>query len=233
MSIWSIFILIIISLLLVLMFLSMIVFVYNIIKIRVVSKFKYADDTDKYDYPFILPNILTEDQCLQIIQYSSKKLTDSMVVGGMDKSIRKSKQTWIEKTNPMVKPIYEYLTKTYNIPIENAEDLQVVRYLPNEFYNEHHDSCCDDVQECHDFVKRGGQRKLTVVIYLNNDFKGGETYFKNLDKKYKPSTGSAIVFYPLAKDSNLCHPKALHAGLPVKSGEKWIANVWFRENTFI
>ena len=128
----------------------------------------------------------------------------------------------------MVKPLFEKISQMYKIPFENAEDLQVIRYLPSQYYKEHHDSCCDDNSQCQEFVRRGGQRTITVLIYLNNEFGDGNTYFKNLDLKLKPPTGDAIVFFPLAKDTDKCHPYALHAGLPVTSGEKWVANLWFR-----
>lgn len=192
----------------------------------------FADISDPYEKPYVLDNVLTSEQCDSIMDYAKDKLFDSEVIGGKDQKVRNSMQYWIPKTDPLVKHIFSAMSSKFNIPIENAEDLQVVRYYPNQYYNEHHDSCCDDNEHCANFVKRGGQRVLTVLIYLNNEFEGGNTYFKNLDLKVKPKTGDAVVFRPLAKNSNKCHPLALHAGLPVTSGEKWIANVWFHENKF-
>lgn len=196
------------------------------------SNLGYADDDDPYDNPDTLEKLLTPEHCQRIMNFADDKLVDSEVVGGKINSVRNSQQTWIKKDHPLARPLFEKISRMYNIPVENAEDLQVVRYLPNQYYNEHHDSCCDDNVQCTDFAKKGGQRKLTVLAYLNNDFEDGNTYFKNLGLKVKPKTGDAIVFYPLAKNSSKCHPKALHAGMPVSSGEKWIANLWFRERAF-
>jgi len=193
----------------------------------------YADINDAYIRPAVLSNVLTRDQCNEIINYCTDKLVDSEVVGGKYAAIRNSKQTWISKNDPLVKPLFEKIAKQYNLRFDQAEDLQVVRYLPDQYYNEHHDSCCDQNEACKTFAFRGGQRVLTVLIYLNNEFEGGHTYFKNLDLKVKPKTGDAVVFYPLAKGTNRCHPYGLHAGLPVTNGQKWIANLWFRENTFV
>lgn len=192
----------------------------------------YAKESDPYDRPYILQNLLTKSQINQIIQYSQDKLEDSEVIGGKYTNIRNSQQTWIPKNHPLVKPLFEKIGQMYNLPFDNAEDLQVVRYKPGQYYNEHHDACCDANDQCKKFVNRGGQRKLTVLIYLNNDFTEGETYFRNLDMKVKPKPGDAIVFHPLAKNSNLCHPLALHAGLSVAGGEKWVCNLWFREGKF-
>lgn len=192
----------------------------------------YVNDNNSYDKPFVWNNFITQEMCKAIIAASSNNLRESEVVGGKNKTIRNSQQHWIPKSNPLVRPLFEKVSERFGIPIENAEDLQVVRYQPGQFYGEHHDACCDANEKCIEFVAKGGQRKLTVLIYLNNEFSEGETHFRNLDLKLKVPPGDAIVFYPLARGTNLCHPKALHAGLPVKSGEKWIANLWFRENKF-
>ena len=200
-----------------------------------ISHFKisgYANVSDPYDYPFLLQQLITPNHCQQIINQSVGKLVDSEVIGGKHQSVRNSRQHWISKNDPLVRPIFEAVSNLFGIPFENAEDLQVVRYQPNQYYNEHHDSCCDPNDKCQTFTDKGGQRRLTVLIYLNNEFGDGHTSFKNLNLKIKPLTGDAIVFYPLAKNTNKCHPYALHAGMPVSSGEKWIANLWFREHKF-
>ncbi len=193
----------------------------------------YAKIDDPYNQPFILHGVITTEECKQIMDFVRDKLIDSETVGGKNSSVRNSQQCWVPKTTTIAKPIYDKISQYFGIPVENAEDLQVVRYLPGQYYNEHHDSCCDGNDKCLSFIQKGGQRKLTVIIYLNNDFEDGYTYFKNLNTIVKPPPGDAIVFYPLAADSNKCHPLALHAGMPVTSGEKWIANIWFRESKFV
>ncbi|ARF08669.1 2OG-FeII oxygenase superfamily protein [Catovirus CTV1] len=219
---------IIIIVILILILVSM----FNINNFEHFEELKYANDNDQYDFPFKIPNLICKEHANMIIERVLNDLKDSEVISGKYTDVRNSKHTWIPKNDPLVKPIFELLSKTFNIPFENAEDLQVVRYQPNQYYKDHHDACCDDVKECHEFVKRGGQRKMTILIYLNDGFEGGETSFKNLNMKVKGEIGDAIIFYPLEKNSNKCHPLALHAGTPVIKGEKWIANVWFREKEF-
>lgn len=197
------------------------------------TKILYAKDTDSYTKPIVIPNLLTLDECNNIIKYSEPHLIDSEVVSGKDLTIRNSQQTWLNKNDILMKPIIDKIVNITNQKFDRAEDLQIVRYKPNQYYNPHHDACCEDNDECKEFLGRGGQRVLTVLIYLSDDFTGGHTYFNNLDLKIKPNVGDAIVFHPLADNSNKCHPLALHAGLPVESGEKWIANLWFRERTFV
>lgn len=188
----------------------------------------YASLSDSYDSPYILKNVLNPAQCQQLILYAKNKLVDSNILSGSNAAIRNSKQAWISKNDPMVKGLYSQISMAVGIPISYAEDLQVARYMPNQFYKDHHDACCDDNDTCRKFVEDGGQRILTVLIYLNKEFIGGKTRFANLGIEYKPDVGNALVFHPLAKDNVRCHPLALHSGTPVISGEKWIANIWFR-----
>jgi prolyl 4-hydroxylase len=196
---------------------------------------EYALKTDPYDEPYIINNIITEDEAKYIIYNASSKFDESTILGQVvDHDIRKSKTAWLHKNDDtVILTIMLRIANIVNLPLENAESLQVVRYEPNGYYKEHHDSCCDNTEICNDFIKRGGQRIKTVLIYLNDDFEEGSTYFPLLGKKYKPPKYSAIIFNPLAKNSNKCHPYALHAGLPVKSGVKYIANLWFRESKFV
>lgn len=203
--------------------------VYKFIK----KENKFADNYDPYEKPHFNKELITKEHCQKIMNYAKDKLFESRVVGGKNLDIRDSMQCWIPKTDELVKPIFEKVCQKYNIPFKNAEALQVVRYKSGQYYNEHHDSCCENNDKCKEFVKRGGQRVLTVLIYLNDGFDGGYTYFKNMNLKLKADPGNAIVFHPLAKNSNKCHPLALHAGMPISSGEKWIANIWFREKEFI
>lgn len=192
----------------------------------------FAEITDPYQKPYIIQNLIQKNKCHKIMDYASNRLTDSHVISGKNKNIRNSKQCWIPKNNILVKDIYKKVSEILGMQVANAEDLQVVRYQPGQYYNEHHDACCNDNAYCKEFVRHRGQRKATVLIYLNEGFEGGHTYFKNLDLKLRPNSGDAIVFFPLAENSCKCHPLALHAGMPVESGEKWIANIWFRENKY-
>ena len=195
----------------------------------------YALMNDTYNEPYIINNIITEEEAKHIINNASIQFSDSTILGQIvDRDIRKSKTAWLYKnSDPIIMRIMLRIANIVNLPLENAEALQIVKYEPDGYYKEHHDSCCDNVDDCTEFVKRGGQRVKTVLIYLNDEFTEGSTYFPVLNKKFKPPKYSALVFNPLAGNSSKCHPKALHAGLPVKSGIKYIANLWFRESKFV
>jgi prolyl 4-hydroxylase len=194
----------------------------------------YTSIENSYDEPVILKDIITPQEAAYIMNYASDKFAASQMVGDFeDKSVRDSETCWIRKSDNVVSGITKRICKMVNKPFENAEDLQVVKYKPNGMYRPHHDACCDDNEQCNEFLKRGGQRVKTVVIYLTDDFEGGETNFPTLNKKYKPAKNSGILFDPLDTDCTTCHPKALHEGSPVTRGTKMICNVWIRESVFV
>jgi prolyl 4-hydroxylase len=207
-------------------------FSYLSIKKTVDEPFGYDFDSNEYIEPKIYPNFITEEEAQYILNSSNNKYIESEVVGGINTQIRKSKTCWLDKNDATIRKIIQRVCKLGNYSFDNAEELQVVKYDPNGYYNEHHDSCCDNNKRCMDFNKQGGNRVITMVIYLNDDFDGGETRFINLDKKFKPAKYSGIRFYPMNKNGDKCHNLALHAGMPITSGNKYIANIWIRENIF-
>ena len=73
--------------------------------------------------------------------------------------------------------------------------------------------------------------KYTSIIYLNDDFSGGETYFAKLDKTIKPETGK-IVLWKNIKENNEIDELMLHTGKSVLSKEKWILVIYIRKNHF-
>lgn len=77
-----------------------------------------------------------------------------------------------------------------------------------------------------------GTRFATLLLYLNDDMEGGHTSFpmwRNAETskqlEVRPEKGKAVLFYNLLPDGNY-DELSMHAALPVKEGEKWLANLW-------
>jgi prolyl 4-hydroxylase len=192
----------------------------------------YCSPKNEYIYPEKYNNFITDKECDYIIQQATPLFSESKLVSGGTENIRKSETAWLPKTDDVVEKIIRKTCTITNIPFEHAEKLQVVKYQPGGFYSAHYDASCDDLKECVDFEKNGGQRMVTMIIYLNDDYEGGETEFPNLNQKYKLDKGGGLLFYSLEKNGNKCHPLSLHSGTPVISGKKYIANVWLREKPY-
>lgn len=199
------------------------------------SKFSnngFADISESYTQPVIYDNLVTPEEAEYIINTAKDSFKESKIIGGFDESIRKSKTSWLYRNDPVINNIITRICNLTGSSIKNTEPLQVVQYEPGGFYNDHHDSCCDNNDKCKEFVQNGGQRVLTVLIYLNDDFTGGSTRFSTIGRDYKPAKYGGLVFRPLADNSNKCHPLGLHKGTPVESGVKYVCNLWIRESEY-
>jgi prolyl 4-hydroxylase len=116
------------------------------------------------------------------------------------------------------------------MPLANQESTNVLHYKPGEEYRPH----CDFItpSESHAMELRvAGQRTTTFLIYLNDDYEGGETEFPKLDWRFKGKAGDALVFWNLTPEGEP-DKQTLHAGLPPTSGEKWLYSKWVRARPY-
>ena len=111
--------------------------------------------------------------------------------------------------------------------VKSQEELQVVRYKEGGFYKPHYDACNKFTDDCTRLNQGLGPRFITFIIYLNDDFDGGETFFPEINTKVSPKQGKAAIFYDVDEEGEIL-PKSLHGGLDVSNGEKWICNKWIR-----
>lgn len=190
---------------------------------------RIADINEDYILPTIHLNIINPDETKYILDKSKNNFKDSVIVSGNNTNIRKSKTSWLNKNDPIVKKIIMRVCNLTNSSFENVENLQVVKYEKEGYYNEHFDTVTSNSDNEKHFLSQGGHRLITMLIYLNDDFTEGGTKFVFLNKVVKPPKYSGILFYTFDKKMIKCHPKSYHAGLPIKSGNKYIANVWIRQ----
>jgi len=108
------------------------------------------------------------------------------------------------------------------------EATNVLHYDPGQEFQPHFDFIDPNEPRFAHEVHVAGQRVLTALIYLNDDFEGGETEFPRLDWRFKGATGDALVFWNVAPNGAL-EQNSLHAGLPPTRGEKWIYSKWVRD----
>ena len=170
-----------------------------------------------YPKPVVIENFLSENERIHIKQEAKSKLQVSTVDKDrrVDEQIRKSETAWLSTEDPIVRSVVERCVSRTDRPIENCEQLQVLRYTEGGHYNPHQDV----------FYQDKNKRLYTFIIALNDEYEGGETAFPYLNEKYKLNAGDALFFHTL-DNYGLDTTDALHGGQPVKSGEKWVCNLW-------
>jgi prolyl 4-hydroxylase len=112
-----------------------------------------------------------------------------------DKTNRNSDQAWLFNTvDPLILAISEKVAKLSKHSIENQEDLQVVHYEANGFFKSHYDACEGSKSFCERMDGLAGPRIWTYIVYLNDNYEGGETYFPYLNHKVVPKKENVQSF---------------------------------------
>jgi prolyl 4-hydroxylase len=180
-------------------------------------------------------NLFTPEECKLMIEIgieNGMKESDVLTYGKekdteVNNSYRKSKQTWIpDSKHHLFEKFATVSEELTGIPKNHQEMTQVAMYDPQGKFNEHFDACVyEDKSYCDRINNNAGQRRSTLLLYLNDEFEEGETEFVNIGLKIKPKTGSAILFWNVDEKETLIQ-KSKHRGCVVKSGNKWIATKW-------
>lgn len=200
---------------------------------------------------FVYEGFLTTEECDHLIALAKKELKRSAVAdneSGESKlsEVRTSSGAFISKAkDDVVDRIEEKIATWTFLPKENGEDIQVLRYEHGQKYDPHYDYFHDKVN-----IARGGHRVATVLMYLSDVSKGGETVFPNAEDMsrhrtskdefsecgkqgvaVKPKRGDALLFFSLHTNA-VPDPISLHGGCPVIEGEKWSATKWIHVDSF-
>lgn len=117
------------------------------------------------------------------------------------------------------------------LPLHHQEATNLLHYARSEEYRPHFDYIVE-ADEKQPVLARQlaamGQRAVTVLVYLNEGYEGGETEFPLLDWRFKGRPGDALIFWNLSEQGQR-EPNSLHAGKPVLKGEKWLLSKWIRQ----
>ena len=120
--------------------------------------------------------------------------------------------------NPAIHALNRRLASASRTDVAQGEPLQVLKYSAGQEYRPHFDA----------IDGADNQRILTFLVYLNDDFEGGETFFVSSGLKVKGRKGDGLLFRN-ADESGRLDPNGQHAGLPPTSGVKFLASRWIRQ----
>ena len=119
------------------------------------------------------------------------------------------------------------MAKAAELPVSALESTAVLHYTVGQEFLPHFDFL-DAAKPGHaKDIEMKGQRVLTFLIALNDDYEGGETEFPALSKRWKGKKGSGVFFWNVEPDGTPDR-RTMHAGLPPTRGEKWLLSQWMR-----
>lgn len=113
------------------------------------------------------------------------------------------------------------------VPLCNMEANAILHYAVGEESGDHFDFVDPRTPNYEQEVAQNGQRILTFLVYLNDDYEGGETEFPELGVSHKGRAGEGLYFVNTL-DNNEPDLRTVHAGRPPTRGEKWILSQFVR-----
>ena len=189
----------------------------------------------------IQPNVVTKDGCKYLTDYTRKAQKDIMAVYDADKSnktktdqrkidtkVRDVKCADIIPILPEVKELYDnivinVINPFYNLTIRDSEVPQFLYYEKGGHYKPHYDAEAlwtnpDGTQQW----KKSVDRDISTILFLNDDFEGGEFIFPKYRIRIRPEPGLLVAF------PSTHH--YLHGVEPVTSGDRIVSVCWMRVN---
>ena len=113
------------------------------------------------------------------------------------------------------------------LPLCNMEATSILHYAVGQEIANHFDFVDPDLPNYAQEIERNGQRVLTFLVYLNDDYDGGHTEFPALGITHKGKRGEGLALVNSLED-NKPDLRTVHAGRPPTSGEKWIVSQFIR-----
>src|SRR5690606_24077488 len=198
----------------------------------------YAEGRQLHELPsvWLFENFATQEEMPALREAAGEQLRPAQVSGDRDGYIspgRTRSNCWVRHDHcALTLSLASRIADLVGIPLENAESYQVVYYGPGQEYRAHVDAWDADTGRGQRCMARGGQRLVTTLLYLNHVEAGGATGFPKLELDVHPLPGNLLLLPHRYPGTARRHELSLHGGLPVTAGEKWAANLWFRERTY-
>ena len=168
-------------------------------------------------------NFLSESECRLLIHYQKKHSNNDVSKW----SLNDYNTNWSNRTvkldkvdNDFIRRLVEIVkyrisilcAKSYNADYVYPEYCDLVYWAPGMSLGVHADNMS------HFF----SHRDFSAVIYLNDNYEGGKTFFKDTGYEVQPKTGKLIYFTSGKEDA--------HGVTEVISGDRYSFTLWFTKN---
>lgn len=176
----------------------------------------------------VFPQLFSASECNHIRAIAEQRYMKSTIHDERGKEIPHPLRSsdgaplhWLIE-DPAIHAMNRRLAAASGTDYANAEPMLVLRYSPGQQYHRHFDA----------LPGLDNQRIKTALVYLNDDYSGGETEFPRIGLKFKGSRGDALIFGNVDREGAPAAPSE-HAGLPVVNGIKYLASRWIRARAHV
>lgn len=136
---------------------------------------------------------------------------DARITEGVDLADREN-----DVLREVVRGYRDYVTRFFDTQLDTIEPPSVLKYQPGGLYNAHSDSEYWDEKD-YRWI-RSLDRDYSILLYLNEGFRGGALYFPNFNFRIAPKRGMLVAF---PSDH-----RYLHAAEPLLSGVRFAVVSW-------
>jgi hypothetical protein len=183
---------------------------------------------------YVVESFIPKSFCRWIVDRGRDRLSASKVSHVQEGAPRADQMRTAEaasfrltETDLVVAVVQEKLARLASLPVHWHEPPNLLHYRPGQEYQPHYDFIDPRAPAFRDELMVLGQRVATCLVYLNDDFDGGQTAFPRLGWKYRGRPGDMLLFQNLVANGQPDF-SSLHAGLPPTRGEKWLLSLWVR-----
>lgn len=182
----------------------------------------------------LFENLIPEEVCRWLIGVSNERLNRALVYDAAAREDYASKNrtnSWAQfdlVSSELIHLLVQHrMAAASGFPLHNMEATAILHYAVGEEITNHFDFVDPDIPNYEQEIARNGQRVMTFLIYLNDDYDRGETEFPKLGVTYKGRRGEGLYFIN-ALDDGSPDLRTVHAGRPTANGEKWIVSQFIR-----
>jgi hypothetical protein len=120
------------------------------------------------------------------------------------------------------------MAKSCGQRMQQLESPMVLHYDVGQQIKPHFDFIDTGAPDYVQQIQQQGQRMITFLLYLNDDYDGGETTFPELGIVHRGTRGDGLYFVNSRRDRS-ADRQMLHTGSPPTRGEKWIVTQFIRD----
>lgn len=181
-----------------------------------------------------IPALLDENCCAWLIDCARGRLKPALVYDSVQqKEIRHPTRSnssailGLLDTNVLLTLLQIRIAASMKVPLRQLEAPTVLHYKGGEEIRNHFDFIDPASPHYAEQILQRGDRIITFLLYLNDDYAEGETEFPEASVKHKGARGEGLFFVNV-RDDGKPDLRTVHAGRPPASGEKWIITQFIR-----
>jgi len=178
---------------------------------------------------YIVREFLDERDCRELVALIDRDNEPSKLLSyNGDDEFRTSQSCNLDPDDPSVRRVEGKITNLMGIEPAHGETIQGQRYQVGQQFKPHYDFFHKGEPYWDEMMRTGGQRTWTAMVFLNDVEGGGETNFTNIAAKVTPRRGNLLCWNNM---DGIGQPNtyAMHQGMPVTAGTKYIITKWYRE----